>query len=154
MARVVLLTGGNLGDKTRSLALARETVDLRIGRVICGSAVYESEPWGFSADETFLNQVLVIETDLEPVEVLDAVQDIEKGMGRRQIESPTGDGKRVYESRPIDIDILFFDDLILNTPRLTIPHPLIAEREFVLIPLREILPDYVHPVLKKRIRDL
>ena len=154
MARVVLLTGGNMGDRSRSLATAREMIARRIGRVIGESAVHESAPWGFSADEPFLNQVLVVDTCLKPVEVLNVAQDIEKEMGRHRTAFPAESGNRVYTSRPIDIDILFFDDLILETPRLTIPHPLIAEREFVLVPLREVLPDYIHPLLKKAIREM
>ena len=143
-----------MGDKAGFLAQARRMIALRIGRITGESAVYESEPWGFTADERFLNQVLTAETALEPLQVLDEVLQIESTMGRRRKEPVSVAGNRVYESRPIDIDILFFDDLVVDTPRLTIPHPSIAEREFVLIPLREILADYVHPVLKKPIREL
>lgn len=154
MARVVLLTGSNEGDKRRLLEQARASVAARVGEIVDESAVYESEPWGFSADETFLNQVLVAETRLEPLAVLDEVQAIERELGRVRRNAVRTDEKRVYESRPIDIDILFYDREIIDSARLTVPHPLIAQREFVLIPLREVMPDYIHPVLQKAIKDL
>ncbi len=191
MARVVILSGSNRGDKALALARAAEALEKRVGPIVRRSAVYESEPWGFSDPENFLNQVLVIETLLEPIPLLDEIQAIEKALGRmrkrgrgvlgtvapRGLCSPAhidpengrvsdpenkciSDLERgrgdvgTYESRPIDIDILFYDDLCLSTERLTVPHPLIAEREFVLVPLREVLGDFIHPVCGKPIREL
>ena len=148
------MTGSNRGDRAGLLEEARRRIGLRVGAVTQASAVYESEPWGFSDDRLFLNQALAVETELEPTAVLDAVQAIERELGRRRETTPESGGERVYESRPIDIDILFYDDLILRTERLTIPHPLIREREFVLAPLREIMPDYLHPVYRKPVREL
>jgi len=153
MARAVLLTGSNMGEKRYLLNRACTLIAKQIGPVVCESSIYESEPWGFQSDETFLNQALLIETKLEPIALLNAIQTIEKELGRKRKEAPP-DEVRIYESRPIDIDILFYDDLILNEERLRIPHPLLAEREFVLVPLREILPDYIHPVLQKPVCDL
>ena len=154
VAQVVLLLGGNMGERERLLAKAEEWIVRTVGTVVRKSNIYESEPWGFSAPRNFLNRVVVVETTLLPMEVLDRVQDIEKKLGRiRRGKNETCD-ERIYESRLVDIDILFYDDLILNSERLIIPHPLIAQREFVLVPLREIMGEYVHPVLGKMIRDL
>ena len=178
MARVAILTGSNRGNKAATLERAAEALEERVGTIVCRSGVHESAPWGFSDPENFLNQVLVIETPLEPIPLLNEIQSIEKALGRirkngrgvlgtvapRGLCSPThiepengiaseADTPR-YESRPIDIDILFYDDLRFHDERLTIPHPLIAEREFVLAPLREVMGDYLHPVYGKPIREL
>lgn len=160
--QAILLTGSNRGDRKALLAEARRQIGLRAGKVVRASAVYESDPWGFEDDQTFLNQALIIETELEPTALLDQTQAIEKILGRvrgsdrGQAEKKDGEQpqKRVYRSRPIDIDILFYDELILDSERLTIPHPLIREREFVLVPLREIVADRVHPVYGKAIGEL
>jgi 2-amino-4-hydroxy-6-hydroxymethyldihydropteridine diphosphokinase len=152
MARVVILTGSNRGEKAALLARAAEQVGERVGPIVRRSGVYESEPWGFSDPESFLNQVLVSETNLEPLEVLDRTQSIEKALGR--VRKPDPPHAPRYASRPIDIDLLFYDDLRLCSDRLTLPHPLIAEREFVLAPLREVMGDFIHPVYGKPIREL
>lgn len=154
MARTVILTGSDRGDKAAALAAAAEALATRVGTIVRRSQVYESEPWGFTDPETFLNQALIIETDLEPLEVLDHAQAIEQELGRVRTAHLSGMAERTYASRPIDIDILFYDDLRLDGERLTVPHPRIAEREFVLAPLREVMPDYVHPALGKPIREL
>lgn len=154
MPRTILLTGSNRGDRTVLLTEARQRIDRCVGAVVQASAVHESEPWGFEDTQNFLNQALVIETKLDPIALLDELQTIEQELGRvRGTQGKPGE-KRAYESRPIDIDILFYDDLILSSERLTIPHPLIREREFVLVPLREIVPEWVHPVYGKAIREL
>lgn len=139
MARVVLLTGGNIGEVRENLRRAEMAVRERIGKVTATSQVKESEAWGFECADRFLNQVLVVETRLEPHKVLDRAQEIEKELGRMRNKS---DG---YESRTVDIDILYYDDMEIEDERLTVPHPLIGEREFVLEPLAEVMPEYVDP---------
>lgn len=156
MARVILLTGGNLGDVAATLARAKDEIARCVGRIELVSSVHASEPWGFEAPECFLNQVLVVETLLSPEEVLDRCQEIERKFGRRRKQDTTGDrperedtdltGKiQQYASRTLDIDLLFYDDRIIVTGRLIVPHPLIPQRAFVLQPLAEALPAFVHP---------
>ena len=149
MARVVLLTGGNVGDVKERLRTAQRLVNARIGAVLRCSHCYGSAPWGFEAEQPFVNQVLVADTDLAPHEVLAEVHRIERELGRNRAAEAVeraATGQR-YVSRPIDIDILLYDDEVISTPELTIPHPGIAEREFVLTPLCEVLRQRPHPVL-------
>jgi 2-amino-4-hydroxy-6-hydroxymethyldihydropteridine diphosphokinase len=138
MNEVYILLGGNLGDKSK---IFKETIKLigeRVGLVTKLSSAYITESWGFDS-EPFRNQVIIIKTTLSPNEILQQTQAIEIIMGR--INKSTR-----YEARTIDIDLLFYNDLILNTIDLTLPHPKMAERKFVLIPLNEIAPDKRHPV--------
>ena len=141
--------GGNLGDVKRTLQSAQQLVNARVGAVLRCSHRYESAPWGFTSENRFSNQALELTTDLSPLEVLDACQAIERELGRNraaeQLER-SASGAR-YTSRPIDIDLIFYDDLVLETDRLTLPHPLLAEREFALVPLCEIMRQRRHPVL-------
>ena len=148
MARVILLTGGNLGDVKRTLQTAQQLINSRIGAVLHCSHRYESEPWGFADAPEFFNQALEVSTDLSPLEVLDAVQRIESELGRNRAAETLEKARTgaPYVSRPIDIDILFYDDEIIDTERLTVPHPRLAEREFVLVPLCEIVRSRKHPV--------
>ncbi len=149
MARAVLLTGGNVGDVKERLRTAQRLVNSRIGAVLRCSHCYESAPWGFEAEQPFVNQVLVAATDLTPHEVLAEIHDIERELGRNRAAEAVekaATGQR-YVSRPIDIDILLYDDEVIGTPDLTIPHPGIACREFVLTPLCEVLRERRHPVL-------
>ena len=120
----------------------------RVGDVLALSGFYETEPWGFQSDNTFLNAALQLETSLSPLELLKATQQIELEMGRTQKSNGA------YHDRIIDIDILLYDDLILQTPELTLPHPLMHERQFVMEPLAEIASGVVHPVLGKTIGEL
>lgn len=148
MARVILLTGGNTGDVKRTLQSAQQLINDRVGAVLRCSHRYESEPWGFDAAERFSNQALAVTTDLTPDGVLDAVQEIERLLGRNRAaeaveKASTG---AAYTSRPIDIDIAFYDDEVISTERLTVPHPRLGEREFALIPLCEIARIKRHPV--------
>ncbi|MDR0560023.1 MAG: 2-amino-4-hydroxy-6-hydroxymethyldihydropteridine diphosphokinase [Prevotellaceae bacterium] len=138
---VFFLNGSNLGDRIRFLEIAEQSLCQHIGRLVARSSVYESEPWGFSAEQNFLNQVLIIETELNPHEILETAGKIETENGR--IRSGNG-----YSSRTLDIDILYYDSLILNTPDLQIPHRRLHERRFALLPLCEIAPQFLHPVLK------
>lgn len=141
--QAVTIFGSNSGKKQE---LIREAIYQlsKIGQIVLSSSYYETEPWGFECSENFLNQITVFETSLSPEEFLKACLDTEKQLGRIR----TTYGPR-YSSRPIDIDLLFCDSQILNTPALTIPHPRLSERNFVLTPLAEIMPDFVHPVLGK-----
>lgn len=132
---VYLSLGTNLGDKEQNLLSAITEIDRRIGSVRAQSAFLSTEPWGFESEHTFLNAAVCVETELSPNALLRATQQIERDMGRTQ---KSVDGK--YHDRIIDIDILLYDDLHINTKKLTIPHPRMYERDFVLIPLREILP--------------
>lgn len=132
--RAFLGLGTNLGDKEGNLKRAVELIRERIGEVSALSALHASEPWGFESPNAFLNAVCRVETDLPPLALLDATQAIERLMGRTK-KSVGG----VYHDRIIDIDILMYDDLRLETSRLTLPHPLMQERDFVMVPLKEVL---------------
>lgn len=156
MARVVLLAGGNLGDVKSRLQRAQKLVNERVGAVLRCSHRYESEPWGFAAAGRFSNQAMEISTDLAPEEVLDAVQAIEAELGRDRAAEQREKARSgaAYVSRPIDIDILFYDDLVLSTERLALPHPLLAEREFALVPLCEIMRSRRHPVSGRTMGEL
>lgn len=148
MARVALLLGGNQGDVKRTLQTAQQLINSRVGAVLRCSHRYESEPWGFPAVQRFSNQALEVSTDLSPLEVLDACQGIERELGRNRaaeaIEKASSGA--AYSSRPIDIDIIFYGDEVIDDERLTVPHPLLAEREFALQPLAEIMRRHRHPV--------
>ena len=132
---IYLGLGSNLGDKSQHLQTAIDEIEKRIGPVVRRSAFIESEPWGFDSDNTFVNAVIAVDTDMQPMEVLRTTQSIEKDMGRTH-KSTYGN----YSDRIIDIDILLFGDIKVDTPELTIPHPLMNERDFVTIPLKEIMP--------------
>ena len=148
MARVALLLGGNQGDVKRTLQTAQQLINSRVGAVLRCSHRYESEPWGFPAAQRFSNQALEVSTDLSPLEVLDACQGIERELGRNRaaeaIEKASSGA--AYSSRPIDIDIIFYGDEVIDDERLAVPHPLLAEREFALQPLAEIMRRHRHPV--------
>ena len=148
MARVALLLGGNQGDVKRTLQTAQQLINSRVGAVLRCSHRYESEPWGFPAAQRFSNQALEVSTDLSPLEVLDACQGSERELGRNRaaeaIEKASSGA--AYSSRPIDIDIIFYGDEVIDDERLTVPHPLLAEREFALQPLAEIMRRHRHPI--------
>jgi 2-amino-4-hydroxy-6-hydroxymethyldihydropteridine diphosphokinase len=116
--------------------MAVEEIGKRVGEITSLSAFHASEPWGFESENSFLNAVCCVSTELTPIEVLHITQEIERELGRSK-KSVNG----IYSDRMIDIDILLYDDLHIQTPELTIPHPLMRERDFVIIPLREIAPD-------------
>ena len=134
MHTVYLSLGSNLGDKEQNLTSAISEIARRIGDITAQSAFLETEPWGFDSDNAFLNAAVCVETQLSPYELLHTTQQIERDLGRVQ-KSHQG----LYHDRIIDIDILLYDDLHIQTPELTIPHPLMQQREFVLIPLKEIM---------------
>ena len=146
--------GTNLGDKEQNLRLAVQHIEERIGKIVSLSAFYATAPWGFSSDNTFLNAALCVGTALAPLEVLQTTQEIEREMGRTHKSV-----NAVYSDRVIDIDLLlcFADDgtpVLLDTPELKLPHPLMQERRFVMEPLAEIAPDVIHPVLGKTLGDI
>ena len=137
---VYLSLGTNLGNKEQNLLTAIAEIGRRIGPIKAQSAFLATEPWGFESENTFLNAAIRIETELSPIALLDETQQIERDMGRTQKSSVNCQLPTVnYQDRIIDIDILLYDDLHIDTPRLTIPHPLMQQRDFVLIPLKEIL---------------
>ena len=140
MHTVYLSLGTNLGDKKHNLVSAIKEIERRIGPVRAQSAFLTTEPWGFESENTFLNAAVRVETELSPNELLRVTQQIEREMGRTQKSSvDPQQSKVIYHDRIIDIDILLYDDLHINTKKLTIPHPHMYERDFVLIPLKEIL---------------
>jgi len=139
--------GTNLGNREENLTKAVRLISEKVGAVLSVSSFYKSEPQGFVSENIFLNAVLMLHTKLSPLEVLDETKKIEKQLGRK---SKT---RKEYTDRIIDIDILFYDDLIINTQKLTIPHPHIAEREFVLVPLAEIAPELAEKFKVKKEKD-
>jgi 2-amino-4-hydroxy-6-hydroxymethyldihydropteridine diphosphokinase len=144
-----LLTGSNKGNREQNLNEAIRKIKQHIGEIKSLSVVAESEPWGFSDKNWFLNQVVEVETKYNPVLLLKKNQFIEGEMGRQRKE----EGGR-YQPRIIDIDILYYEKEKINTPTLTIPHPHIQNRRFTLFLLADLAPDYVHPVLKKTHTEL
>lgn len=156
---VVILLGGNEGERVQLLMWAIVEIGKRIGTVSRLSAIYETAPWGFEAEQNFLNIAVVADTDLTAHEVLAEALKIEKDLGRIRNEEPltakeNKSAVRKYSSRPIDIDLIFFNDDTVDTDDLTIPHPRMQQRRFVLAPLEEIMPEYRHPKLRKTVRQL
>ena len=133
MHKVYLGLGSNLGNRKENLACAVRLIGESVGKVLRISTFIETEPWGFESENTFMNGVVLCETELPPREVLCATQKIEREMGRKKKSTVGG-----YADRCIDIDILLYDDLRVDEPDLQIPHPLMMKRDFVMIPLREI----------------
>jgi len=166
MNTLVLSTGSNLGNRKENLDSARRLIGEYIGRILNTSAIYESRSWGYRSENLFYNQCLLMETELGARDCLDNVHKVERLLGRERgttatninpVEHVPKEKDReapVYLDRIIDIDILFYNDLILDTGSLKIPHERLAERRFILIPLAEILPCFQHPVLHKNNREL
>ncbi len=138
--------GGNLGNRTLYLQQARESIASQVGTVLRSSKLYETAAWGKTDQPSFLNQVLEVQTKLSPEEVLQSINLIEHELGRVRQEH--------WGARVIDIDILFYDNLVQQTQRLTIPHPQLHLRRFTLLPLAELTPDMMHPVLRQSITQL
>lgn len=145
MVESFIALGSNLGDREDNLRRAIEMISRQMSLTEM-SSVYETEPMYNESQNWFLNCVVSVETNLKPRDLLERLQNMEHEMGRKRTER--------YGPRLIDLDILFYDDEIVSEPGLEIPHPKITERLFVLMPLAEISPDLVHPVLKKRITEL
>lgn len=136
MHKLYISLGSNLGNKEEKLRRAIELINERIGSVLRTSSFIETEPWGFQSENTFLNAACLVETELAPMQCLRETQKIERLLGRTQKST---DGK--YHDRPIDLDLLLYDDLQVNEEDLILPHPHMQERDFVMIPLREIMED-------------
>jgi 2-amino-4-hydroxy-6-hydroxymethyldihydropteridine diphosphokinase len=147
MSKVFLGLGSDLGNREANLLSAIGAVESRVGAINSVSPVYETEPFGFKGDADFLNMVISVETILSPQETLRRVLAIESEMGRKRAESRN-------ISRIIDIDILLYDDDVINDRSLNVPHPRMHERRFVLVPMNDIAPDLKHPVLGKTISEL
>lgn len=147
MIKIYLLLGGNLGDKKKVFEETTRLLNEQVGTITRQSHIYETEPWGFESSDLFWNQVLELSVSISAEEVLERTQQIEQQLGR------TRKGQQ-YDSRIIDIDILFYGDQVLSLEKLTVPHPRIQERKFVLVPLNEIVPELMHPVLQKSIGQL
>lgn len=146
MIDLVLHTGSNLGNRHANLAKANFLIASLLGEVVKKSSIYVTEPWGVKEQSDFLNQALLVKTAFKPKDALEKIHQIEKRLGRiRGIK---------WHSRLIDIDMIFYGDQIINDEGLTLPHKHLHERNFVLTPLYEIIPDFIHPVLNKSIATL
>lgn len=146
MAIIYIGIGSNLGSREENCLEALRLISAKVGRITKRSSMHETEPWGVLEQPKFINMVVEAESGLEPPGLLRALKEIEDKIGREETYR--------WGPRIIDLDILFYDDLVIDTPELKIPHPLIHEREFILKPLSEITPDKVHPVLKKTVKEL
>ena len=146
MPKTYLLLGGNLGDRLSYLAQAREGLGKQVGSILRSSRLYETAAWGNTDQPAFLNQVLEVQTELQPVQLLQKINNLEQELGRVRLEH--------WGARVIDIDILFYEDMVLQSQRLTIPHPQLHLRRFTLLPLAELAPNLQHPVLGKTVTEL
>ncbi|MFV0506064.1 MAG: 2-amino-4-hydroxy-6-hydroxymethyldihydropteridine diphosphokinase [Bacteroidales bacterium] len=145
----VLLLGGNIGDTRQTINSVHSKIEELVGNIVNASSLYTSEPWGFEAQQWFVNQALELESALTAEQVLQTTQQIEMDLGRIRIANSTR-----FHSRPIDIDILFCDNHIINTPYLQLPHPMLHLRRFTLLPLAELMPNFIHPLLNLSIAEL
>lgn len=146
MCQVYLSLGGNLGDRLSNFTIATQHIKEKIGEVLKESSIYETKAWGDENQPDYLNMVLEVSTELEPEEILNETQKIEHQLGRQRSEK--------WGARTMDIDILFIGDKVLDTERLKIPHPLMSKRKFVLLPLMEVAPEFIHPIFKTSIKTL
>lgn len=146
MHSVYLLTGSNQGNRKEQLEQSISELKLHAGSIVKASAMYETEAWGIEGLPAHLNQALLLQTKLNPTELLSVIHEIENKLGRVR--------QQKWGVRAIDIDIIYFDNIILDLPQLVIPHPLMQQRNFVLAPLAEIAPDFVHPILLQTNKQL
>jgi len=147
MQHIFLSLGSNLGNRLENLEKARKFLADEAGLIVAASAIYETEPWGHHSESTFFNQTLELDTALGPPELLKTVQHIETRCGRRRSDVK-------FAARTVDIDILFFNGVQMDSDNLVIPHPLLHMRRFVLIPLADIAPLFIHPVLGITVKEL
>ena len=143
---IYIQIGSNIGDRKSNIQKSMLQIETKLGKICRSSKIYESSPWGYTKQKDFLNSVIKVESDFNPFETLEILQKIENDLGRVR--------KKKWDERIIDLDILLFNDQIINTVNLTIPHQYIQERNFVLVPLNEIAPSYKHPKYKKSISCL
>ena len=146
MNEVYLLIGGNMGDRPGYLSLARQAIEKNCGSITLLSSLYETAAWGMKDQEDFLNQAILLATEMDAAKLLHCLLSIEESLGRKRLEK--------YGPRIIDIDILLFNDDVLDLPGLKVPHPQMQYRRFVLQPLNEIAPKKIHPLLHQSISDL
>ena len=147
---VFILLGSNLGERQLLVNQACGMMEERCGKIVAKSRLYESEPWGFKSEHWFLNQVVVLNTEMSPDDLMDTLLSIEKDLGRDRSTPHEG-----YVSRPMDLDILYWgNDLVVEKQHVIVPHPRLHKRRFTLLPLCDVAPDYVHPILKKTNRQL
>ena len=146
MSKVYLSIGSNKGNRSVLINKAIDEIEKKVGIIISTSSIYQSKSWGFDSND-FYNLCLLIDTDITPKSLLINLKKIEKSMGREDVDVS-------YSDRFIDIDILFYDNIITDSEGLKIPHPKIEIRKFVLVPMLEIADDYVHPILNKTIKEL
>lgn len=144
--RVVLSLGGNLGDVLQVFRDASVCIQKEIGCIIDKSSLYKTKAWGVEDQPDFLNQVIVLETHLNPTDVLNICLAIEAQLGRIR--------KEKWHERVIDIDVLFYNSELINSKDLIVPHPFIQERNFILYPLAELIPEFIHPSIKKNMLEL
>ncbi|MGY6522872.1 MAG: 2-amino-4-hydroxy-6-hydroxymethyldihydropteridine diphosphokinase [Mongoliitalea sp.] len=141
METVVLILGGNLGDREKLILEAKRQLSNIVGEIVQESKIYETAAWGGASEGNYLNQVLILETDLKALEILEVIQSIEQALGRERIQK--------WGNRTMDIDILYLGKQIIHEPQLIVPHPYISVRKFVLVPLVDVLPDFIHPIHQK-----
>ena len=146
MSKVYFSIGSNKGNRSGLINEAIDKIDIIIGKVMLKSSIYDTKSWGFNSNN-FYNICILVESELTPDLILNKILTIEKDMGRLKKTDQ-------YSDRFIDIDILFFDNMVINSKNLEIPHPRIQLRKFVLTPMLELTPDLIHPILKKSIRQL
>lgn len=139
---IFILLGSNLGDRKALLQQSRQAIEQNCGKLLVVSHLYETAPWGFESDNWFLNQVIEIQSELSAQQLLEKLLAIETSLGRNRSETR-------YSSRNIDIDLLYYGDQVLNSTELDLPHPRLQLRRFTLLPLCEIAPDFIHPVIQK-----
>ena len=153
---VLLLTGSNFRGKEQILQRAAERIAELVGPIERASQICNSEAWGFTCEEEFANQAILVSTGLEADEVLMKTQAIERELGRDRVaesEEKLLTGER-YASRVVDIDIIFYDDIVVESEELTLPHPLMHEREFVLRPMLEVAAEWRHPIIGRTVEEM
>jgi 2-amino-4-hydroxy-6-hydroxymethyldihydropteridine diphosphokinase len=148
LQKVYLSIGSNLGDKYQNIRNAYKAIQQHIGEITSKSSIYITPPWGFKSDSDFYNSILEVYTSLKPKDLLATIKQIEKDLGRQKKQS------NVYESRLIDIDIIDYNQQIFNDTDLSVPHPLMSERSFVVVPLSQINPNWIHPKTQKNIKEI